>query len=216
LTVTTPVTQLMVAVLASNPIVGEGTVEYLRARPGMTPLLATSIDRADVVLVMAGHVSEEILSRMERAAELASGREIRFVLVCDGMLEPQLLRALQCGLVSVVSWEDADYERIVQALVNASEGKVELPETAHGWLAARLRAIQRDALDPHGLTAAGLYTREVDVLRLLAEGMETTEIAEQLNYSERTVKNIIYGLLSRKKLRNRSHAVAYALRNGLM
>jgi DNA-binding NarL/FixJ family response regulator len=216
MTVTTQVTQLMVAVLASNPIVGESTVAYLRARPGITPLLATSIDRADVVLVMAGHVSEETLSLMERAAGLVSGREIRFVLVCDGMLEPQLLRALQCGLVSVVSWQDADYERIVQALVNASEGKVELPETAHGWLAARIRAIQRDALDPHGLTAAGLYTREVDVLRLLAEGMETIEIAEQLNYSERTVKNIIYGLLSRKKLRNRSHAVAYALRNGLM
>jgi DNA-binding NarL/FixJ family response regulator len=216
LTVATPVNQLMVAVLASNPIVGEGTIAYLRARPGITPLVATSIDRADVVLVMAGRVSEETLSLMEHAAELASGREIRFVLVCDGLLEPQLLRALQCGLVSVVSWQDADYERIVQALVNASEGKVELPEKAHGWLAARIRAIQRDVLDPHGLTAAGLYTREVDVLRLLAEGMETVEIAEQLNYSERTVKNIIYGLLSRKKLRNRSHAVAYALRNGLM
>jgi DNA-binding NarL/FixJ family response regulator len=71
-------------------------------------------------------------------------------------------------------------------------------------------------LDPHGLTAAGLYTREVDVLRLLAEGMDTLEIAQRLNYSERTVKNIIHGVLSRLKLRNRSHAVAYALRNGVM
>jgi DNA-binding NarL/FixJ family response regulator len=51
---------------------------------------------------------------------------------------------------------------------------------------------------------------------LLAEGMDTVEIAQRLNYSERTVKNIIHGLLSRMKLRNRSHAVAYALRNGVM
>ena len=43
-------------------------------------------------------------------------------------------------------------------------------------------------LDPQGLTTAGLCTREVDVLRLFAEGMDTVEIAERLNYSERTVR----------------------------
>jgi DNA-binding NarL/FixJ family response regulator len=216
LTVTTQVTPVTVAVMASDPIVGEGTVAYLRGRPGITPVPPDRVDRADVVLVMAAQVSETTLSLMEHVAGLAPEREIRFVLVCDGMREPQLLRALQCGLVSVLPWQDADYERIVRVLRGANEGRVELPEDAHGWLAARIRSIQRDVLDPHGLTTAGLYTREVDVLRLLAEGMETVEIAERLNYSERTVKNIIHGLLSRMKLRNRSHAVAYALRNGVM
>ena len=71
-------------------------------------------------------------------------------------------------------------------------------------------------LAPHDLTTAGLYNREVEVLRLLAEGMDTLEIARRLSYSERTVRNIIHGLLTRMKLRNRAHAVAYALRNGVM
>jgi DNA-binding CsgD family transcriptional regulator len=69
-------------------------------------------------------------------------------------------------------------------------------------------------LQPHGLSTAGLTPREIDVLRLMADGLDTAEIASQLCYSERTVKNVIYGVTNRLKLRNRSHAVAYALRAG--
>jgi DNA-binding NarL/FixJ family response regulator len=42
----------------------------------------------------------------------------------------------------------------------------------------------------------------------------TPEIAVELCYSERTVKNIIHGVLTRLRLRNRTQAVAYAVRSG--
>jgi DNA-binding CsgD family transcriptional regulator len=42
----------------------------------------------------------------------------------------------------------------------------------------------------------------------------TKEIADELRYSERTVKNVIDGVTRRLELRNRSHAVAYAVRCG--
>ena len=64
--------------------------------------------------------------------------------------------------------------------------------------------------------AARLEDRERDVLRLLADGIGTPEIANRLSYSERTVKNIIHQLLTRMQLHNRTHAVAFALRNGLL
>lgn len=216
MSVMTAVTPVTVAVMAGDPIVGEGTVAYLRGCSGISPLPPESIDQADVVLVIAGRVSEGTMAKMERAAQRSPDTETRFVLVCDGIREPQLLRVLNCGLVSVLPRKDTDYEGIVRALRNMSEGRVELPRDANGWLAARIRTIQRDVLDPLGLTASGLYTREVDVLRLLADGHGTAEIAGRLNYSERTVKNIIQGLLTRMHLKNRSHAVAFALRNGLM
>jgi DNA-binding CsgD family transcriptional regulator len=66
------------------------------------------------------------------------------------------------------------------------------------------------------LTASGLSPREVDVLRLMADGLDTNEIAKNLSYSERTVKNIIYTITSRLRLRNRPHAVAYAMRAGII
>jgi DNA-binding NarL/FixJ family response regulator len=58
--------------------------------------------------------------------------------------------------------------------------------------------------------------REIEVLRHLSEGKDTTEIAEAMAYSERTIKNIIHDVTTRLKLRNRSHAVAYAMKSGII
>lgn len=52
------------------------------------------------------------------------------------------------------------------------------------------------------------------MLRLIAEGLDTVEIASKLSYSQRTVKGILHNLTTRLHLRNRSHAVAYALGEG--
>jgi DNA-binding NarL/FixJ family response regulator len=216
LTVTSSGASLTVAVLADEALVAQGAVACLRDCPGITPVPADELDRASVVLVVAGQVGEKALSLIQRAAELAPDREMRFVLVCDGIRDWQLLRALDCGIVSVLPRQDSDYERIARALAEARDGRVELPGDAASWLAGRIRALKRDVLDPHGLTMAGLRTREVEVLRLLAEGMDTVEVAQRLNYSERTVRNIIQGMLTRMKLRNRVHAVAVALRSGVM
>jgi DNA-binding NarL/FixJ family response regulator len=46
--------------------------------------------------------------------------------------------------------------------------------------------------------------------------LDTTEIAGKLSYSERTIKNVYYGMTARLNLRNRPHAVAYALRRGMI
>ena len=71
-------------------------------------------------------------------------------------------------------------------------------------------------LSPRGLTFSGLTEREAAVLRLLADGYDTAEVGRRLFYSERTVKNIIHDVTSRLELRNRAHAVAYAIREGLI
>ena len=79
-----------------------------------------------------------------------------------------------------------------------------------------LQLIQRQVPTPRGLTFNGLAGREIDVLRLVAEGYDTAEIVEKLAYSERTVKTVLHDVTSRLGLRNRSHAVAYAVRQGLI
>jgi DNA-binding NarL/FixJ family response regulator len=61
-----------------------------------------------------------------------------------------------------------------------------------------------------------LTQRELTVLRLLADGYSTREIARRLSYSERTIKNSIHDMVTRFKLRNRAHAVAFAVRQGLI
>ena len=79
-----------------------------------------------------------------------------------------------------------------------------------------MERLQHQVLHPRGLTLAGLTDREIEVLRLLSEGLDTNEVSQRLYYSERTVKNIIHNVTSRLDLRNRTHAVAYAIRQGLI
>lgn len=61
-----------------------------------------------------------------------------------------------------------------------------------------------------------LTSREVAVLRMLADGFSTREIAEGLSYSERTVKNVVHDLLEKLNCRTRAHAVAIATRLGVI
>ncbi|MGH2892205.1 MAG: response regulator transcription factor [Solirubrobacteraceae bacterium] len=66
------------------------------------------------------------------------------------------------------------------------------------------------------LSERGLTKREVTVLRMLADGEATRGIAQQLNYSERTVKNIVRNILEKLGCRTRAHAVALATRYGVI
>jgi DNA-binding CsgD family transcriptional regulator len=91
-----------------------------------------------------------------------------------------------------------------------------LPAELTGWLVEHVRTIQRDVLAPRGLTPAGLEARELEVVRLLADGLDTGQIAERLNYSERTVKLVLHAMMARLRLRSRPHAVAHALRSGAL
>ena len=54
------------------------------------------------------------------------------------------------------------------------------------------------------------------MLRLIADGYSTAEIAQQLCFAERTIKNVLQAVTGRWQVRNRSQAVAYALREGLI
>ncbi len=70
--------------------------------------------------------------------------------------------------------------------------------------------------DTRTATVMGWSAREIEVLRLLAHGLSTREVARRLAYSERTIKNVVYDLTTRHGLRNRTHAVAVAVRAGVV
>jgi DNA-binding NarL/FixJ family response regulator len=107
-------------------------------------------------------------------------------------------------------------EQVVATIETIRRQQHRVPADLLGQLLAQVERVQRDVLRPKGLAEPLLAPRERDVLRLLAEGLDTAAIAERLSYSERTVKNIVQAVLSRLSLRNRAHAVAYAMRVGVI
>ncbi|HET6500292.1 MAG TPA: LuxR C-terminal-related transcriptional regulator [Amycolatopsis sp.] len=205
-----------VAILAQDRITADGAAAYLRNWPEIELLPTDQQVLADVILVLATDVTDATLERLEKAAAASVNEDMRIVLVCDNIRRRQLLRAVGFGLVSVLPRRESGAERIVRAALDSRRGQPDLSAHMVGWLIDQARTVQRDVLQPRGLTVAGLEHRELDVVKLLAEGMDTTEIATRLNYSERTVKSLIHGMSARLGLRNRPHMVAYAMRCGAL
>ena len=71
------------------------------------------------------------------------------------------------------------------------------------------------ALGPKRPVPEGLTERELEVLRLIAQGQNNREIARELVISEKTVKTHVSNILSKLHLADRTQAAIYALREGL-
>jgi DNA-binding NarL/FixJ family response regulator len=208
--------RIAVTVLGNDQITREGAVARLATFQEIEVLPPDQHQRAEVILILAAQLTDAVLSTMERAGRETATRRPSVVLVANEFREDRVLRAIKFGLVSLLYRQDSGYDRIVQSILSAYAGRAELPNAVLRYVLDQLKTIQNNVLAPRGLTVSGLSEREVDVFRLLAEGFDTAEVALKLNYSERTVKNVIHGAVTRLKLRNRTHAVAYALRSGVL
>ncbi|WP_042375353.1 helix-turn-helix transcriptional regulator [Streptacidiphilus neutrinimicus] len=200
-----------VAVYADDPISLAGVRSQLRTQPGVE-LVDTVSGRAGAVAVLVAEAPDEpTLSSLRR---LARTDNTRAVLVATAVREAELLQVIECGVGAIVWRREATGHRLHQAVLAASRGDGDLPADLLGRLMIQVGTMHRGASGSSDAPVHGLAPREVDVVRLVAEGMDTGEIASKLSYSERTVKNVMHGLTTRLQLRNRAHAVAYALREG--
>lgn len=202
---------IRVRVHASDRLSEAGVTAELGQWPEVRVVAAE--EEADVAVVVADDVNDGAL-RMLRAAQRGNGD--RAVLVATRIDDRGLLDAVEAGACGVVRRSEANGRAIAGAVRVAARGDGTLPSDLLGRLLTQVGKLQRQVLTPNGLSFNGLSEREIAVLRLVAEGLDTGEIAQQLAYSERTIKNVIHDVTSRLNLRNRSQAVAYALREGLI
>lgn len=205
--------RIPVFVYATDPVSQAGVSAQLRGRPELYIVNDRDVDSAAVAIVIADDVDAET-SRIVTAIQ-RNGCP-RVVLVATRLDDAAVLAAVEAGACTLLRRGEASPERLAAAVQSAAAGDGTIPPDLLGRLLAQVGRLQRDVLAPRGLTMAALGARELDVLRLVADGLDTNEIAEKLCYSERTVKNVIHDVTMRLNLRNRSHAVAYAMRQGLL
>jgi DNA-binding NarL/FixJ family response regulator len=207
------VQRIAVAVRAQDSITRAGLVSQLAHRHEVQVVDVDDAVAGGVTVVLADEVDDATI-RAVRTARV--GDTNRVVLVVTRLTEGDLLSAVEAGASSVLRRSEATPDRVVDAVRVASSGAAAMSPDLLGQLLDHVGRLQRDVLTQRGLRFSGLTEREVRVLRLMADGLDTGEIGQRLFYSERTVKNIVHDITSRLHLRNRTHAVAYALRQGFI
>ncbi|MGW7369378.1 helix-turn-helix transcriptional regulator [Streptomyces sp. NPDC054841] len=211
-------TAIALAIHATDRITRTGVDAYFRSCERIRVVEPGQEAAAEVLVVLAGDVTEEVLDRMRRAAEQSRNPRLRTVLVANDIGNRQLVRAFDYGLVSFLARQQTTMAGLQAAVWASRTGRTELPGRYVRSLIDQVKAVLRDAPASRStaLAPAGFSQREIDVLRLLAEGMDTAEVAARLHYSERTIKNVLAEMMSRLGLRNRAHAIAYAIQSGVM
>ena len=206
-------TRTHVLVRATDPILQNGVCMTLRTRPEVW-LTDEDADVAETVALVAADRFDNRTTALLRAVQARGFTKI--VLIAGEVAEAEVLTAVEAGVCAVARRAEATPDVLVRLVKAAAAGEGALPPDLLGRLLNQVSRLQRHVLEPRGLQLAGITTRESEVLRLVASGLSTQEIAEKLCYSQRTVKSILHDVTNRFQLKNRAHAVAYALREGLI
>jgi DNA-binding NarL/FixJ family response regulator len=205
--------RVSVYVYANDPILQAGVSSQLRGSPEVAVVDQSELDQADVAIVVADLVDETVL-RILRA--IRRGSAPRTVLIAAVLDESTVIAAAEAGVSGLLRRGEVTAERLLEVVRKVAAGEAAVPSDLLARLLDQVGRLQRQVLAPRGLRLSGLSEREIEVLRLLSDGLDTGEIARRLSYSERTIKAVLHDVTARFQLRSRAHAVAYAVREGLI
>lgn len=201
-----------VAVHAEDPITSIGLVSSIEKAPQVELVRAESGARVDVVVAFVESVNASTMDLLRKLERPVGG----FVLIVGAEWNADYSEAADLRVRAVLWRSDFSRARLVSTIFLVNGGGAHFPASLQGDLLDHVKRVQNEILTPRGLTSSGLSAREVDVLRLAADGYGIAEISQQLAYSERTIKNIFYGLMKQLNLKNRTHVVSYAIRAGVI
>jgi DNA-binding NarL/FixJ family response regulator len=210
--------QVPVLLHTTDAITLGGVTAALRSRHEIRLLRAEDVDAKDswpgavglIVVERPDDAVQQVFRSLQRRGFAG------IVLVVADLDDATLLDVVSAGVSAVIRRSDATPDTLVRLVKATAAGEGTLPPDLLGRLLNRVSRLQQNVLQPRGWNLAGMSARETEVLRLVADGLETREIAERLCYSPRTVKSILHDITNRFQLRNRTHAVAFALREGLI
>jgi NarL family two-component system response regulator LiaR len=208
---------IRILIADDHAVVRKGLRTLISSEPGMEVVgeAADGVEAARMALLLRPDVTlmDMVMPRqggLEAIRAIMQQRPESRILVLTSFAEDeQLFPAIKAGALGYLL-KDASPEELLRAIHDVYCGERALDP---GIALKLMRELQQPpALPP---TADPLTEREVEVLKLVAQGRSNQEIAAALVLSERTVANHIGSILSRLHLANRTQAALYALREGL-
>ena len=133
--------------------------------------------------------------------------EVKIVMVTTFQDTEYIVEAMQYG-ASGYLLKDSSYEAIYDGIKVALSGKVVMDATVSEKLVMQPKA--PTMIEKTDISSFGLTEREIELIRLVSQGLNNKEISEALFLSEGTVKNNISTILSKLALRDRTQLVIFA------
>lgn len=208
---------IRVLIGARSEVVRAGLTSLLTADPRFQVVGTFSIDdltrvedlQPEVVLLDLDSPSDESLS-----AAIQSGGALvnSSLMILTEDPESLAVDVLGSGLRAILP-RYATPEEIIAAIQAAATGLVALHPDIFDSMLSRIHPGQQSELDPSDQI---LTPREIEVLRMIAEGLGNKEIASKLSISDHTVKFHISSIFAKLGASNRAEAVTLGIRHGLI
>jgi DNA-binding NarL/FixJ family response regulator len=213
---------IQVVVVDDHDLFRTGLAAYLAAEPDIDVVGQASDGRMGVrlslelrpdVVVMDMRMPD--ISGPEAIREIIAAQpEARIVALTVASEDAEIAAAVHAG-ASAFLVKDSPIEDVAAAVRAAATGSAWLSPRAADAILGRIRQQGEPSGDDEPAGIAQLSARELDVLRLIARGLENAQIAEELDISPRTAKNHVSSILGKLGLPNRIQAALYAVRNDL-
>ena len=207
---------IRILIVDDHAIVREGQRALIMTEPGME-LVGEGVDGIEAVELARSLHPDVILIDlfMPRMGGIEAIKAIKTenpaarILVLTSFAEDDKVFAAVKAGASGYLLKDASPDEILTAVRNVNRSQPAM----NAVIASKLmRELQRETELPP--TEDPLTERELDILRLVAQGKSNQEIAKELVISERTVRTHVSNILSKLHLANRTQAALYALRKG--
>ena len=125
--------------------------------------------------------------------------------------DEHIFPALQAGAISYIL-KDVKMEDLAEAIQRAARGEATLHPRVAARVIQELHGSRTQEINPF----TELTARELEILKLIANGLSNSEIAEQLVISEYTVKGHVSNIFSKLHLADRTKAAVYAWQKGIV
>jgi DNA-binding NarL/FixJ family response regulator len=193
----------LVQLLADDPRV----VVVGQAANGAEAVRMCEAIRPDVVVM---DLNMPVMGGLEATRKIRAGNGSTQVLILASFAEDDsVVSALREGARGYVL-KDSEVEAVVRAILAVQYGDQIISSTVAGRMLDRSASPARSGLHDR------LTGREVEVLELIAQGVANKQIARRLGISDKTVRNHLSHIYQKLRISDRSQAVLYAMREGLV
>ena len=212
-----------VLIVDDHALFRRGLMLVLESEAGIE-VVGEAEDGEEAVAKAEAHAPDVVLMdvRMPKLSGIEATRAVAAALPTSKIImltvsdeEDDLYEAIKAGAAGYLL-KEISIEEVADAIRAVVEGQSLISPSMASKLLTEFNSLAKRAEEKQNIPTPRLTDRELEVLKLVAQGMSNREIAGQLFISENTVKNHVRNILEKLHLHSRMEAVVYAVREKLL